>query len=146
MWETTFPRNSHAGLGNDFTKMRAYSLVCYVRKLAYPIRRGYFSEMLFPTWTAAPPSPAGRASTHRGTGHGSPAAFVRSMPPVGCESPPFYHGVFFFNNEFGRPNDMVAVWNLDVRELSRFHGVCVHHMIHELQTTTGPLHASPSTA
>ena len=30
--------------------MRAYSSVCLVRELAYPIRRGYFAEMLFPTW------------------------------------------------------------------------------------------------
>jgi len=52
MWETTFPRNSHAGLGEDYTHMYAYSRVCQVRKLAYPIRRGYFSEMLFPTWTS----------------------------------------------------------------------------------------------
>jgi hypothetical protein len=28
MWETTFPRNSHAGWGKYFTKMRAYSPVC----------------------------------------------------------------------------------------------------------------------
>ena len=35
---------------SDFTKMRANSSVCSVRKLAYPIRRGYFAEMLFPTW------------------------------------------------------------------------------------------------
>ena len=52
MWETTFPRNSHAGLDKDFTKMRAYSSVCLVRELAYPIRRGYFAEMLFPLWRA----------------------------------------------------------------------------------------------
>ena len=50
MWETTFPRNSHAGLGKDCTKMRAYSHVCSVRKLASSILRGYFAEMLFPTW------------------------------------------------------------------------------------------------
>ena len=52
MWETTFPRNSHAGLGRDFTEIHPYSKVCSVRKMACPIRRGYFSEMLFPTWTA----------------------------------------------------------------------------------------------
>ncbi len=28
MWETTFPRNSHAGLGKDFTKISPYSPVC----------------------------------------------------------------------------------------------------------------------
>ena len=28
MWETTFARNSHAGLGKDFTNARAYSSVC----------------------------------------------------------------------------------------------------------------------
>ena len=28
MWETTFPRNSHAGSGKDFTDTRAYSSVC----------------------------------------------------------------------------------------------------------------------
>jgi len=50
MWETTFPRNSHAGLGRDFTEIHPYSEVCSVRKMAYQIRRGYFSEMLFPTW------------------------------------------------------------------------------------------------
>jgi hypothetical protein len=50
MWETTLARNSHAGLGKYFTNISSYSPVCYVRKLAYPIRRGYFSPMLFPTW------------------------------------------------------------------------------------------------
>ena len=50
MWETTFARNSHAGLGKDCTKILPYSPACYVRKLTYPIRRGYFSQMLFPTW------------------------------------------------------------------------------------------------
>jgi len=53
MWETTFARNSHAGLGKDFTKISPYSQVFYVRKLDYPIRRGYFSQMLFPTWLPA---------------------------------------------------------------------------------------------
>ena len=52
MWETTFPRNSHAGLGRDFTDIHPYSEVCSVRKIAYQIRRGYFSEMLFPTWAS----------------------------------------------------------------------------------------------
>jgi hypothetical protein len=37
MWETTFARNSHAGLGEDFTKILPSSPACYVRKLAYPI-------------------------------------------------------------------------------------------------------------
>jgi hypothetical protein len=54
MWETTFPRNSHAGLGRDFTEMYSYSAVCSVRKIAYPIRRCYFSETLFPTWGCQP--------------------------------------------------------------------------------------------
>jgi|Laugrefa1bdmlbdn_1035148.scaffolds.fasta_scaffold42894_1 hypothetical protein len=50
MWETTFPLHSHAGLGRDFTEIQSYSDVCSVRKMAYPIRRGYGAEMLFPTW------------------------------------------------------------------------------------------------
>jgi hypothetical protein len=40
-------------LGRDFTEIHPYSAVCSVRKMAYPIRRGYFSEMLFPTWQIA---------------------------------------------------------------------------------------------
>jgi len=41
MWETTFARLTHAGLGKDLTKRHACSAVCYLRQWACPIRRGY---------------------------------------------------------------------------------------------------------
>ena len=37
-----------SGVESDATKN--HPSVCYIRKLAYPIRRGYGAEMLFPTW------------------------------------------------------------------------------------------------
>ncbi len=46
--DAPFPINSHAGLGKDFTKMRSYSILCSVGKLADPIRRGYLSAMFSP--------------------------------------------------------------------------------------------------
>ena len=51
MWETTFPLNSHAGLGKTLRRYEhTHQYVTFVNWLAYPIRRGYLSEMLFPTW------------------------------------------------------------------------------------------------
>jgi len=50
MWETTFPRNSHAGLGRPFYEQNILLSMGESPKSPYPIRRGYFSEMLFPTW------------------------------------------------------------------------------------------------
>ena len=38
MWETTFPRNSHAGLGRDFTKM--FHTREYVRFVKWPTQSG----------------------------------------------------------------------------------------------------------
>jgi len=47
MWETTFPRNSQAGLGRDFT---LYGDLLLLSIIFGSIRPGYFSETLFPTW------------------------------------------------------------------------------------------------
>ena len=43
----TFPRNTHAGLVKDLTTFHAYWAVCFLRYLACPIRRGYFSKNVF---------------------------------------------------------------------------------------------------
>jgi len=43
-----FRRPNKTGVWRDF-----WSWVCFVRKMTYPIRRGYFSEMLFPTWSTS---------------------------------------------------------------------------------------------
>ncbi len=51
MWETTFPRNSHAGLGRPFYEPNMLVSMLASSSSPYPIRRGYFSEMLFPTWS-----------------------------------------------------------------------------------------------
>ena len=50
MWETTFPRNSHAGLGKPINEDDILPSMHETSFSPCPIRRGYFSEMLFPTW------------------------------------------------------------------------------------------------
>jgi hypothetical protein len=50
MWETTFPRLTHAGLGKPINE---YSILLSMHDSALspcPIRRGSVAEMLFPTW------------------------------------------------------------------------------------------------
>jgi hypothetical protein len=50
MWETTFPRLTHAGLGKPINE---YSILLSMHESALspcPIRRGSVAEMLFPTW------------------------------------------------------------------------------------------------
>ena len=51
MWETTFPRNSHAGLGKPTNENNILPSMHETSLSPCPIRRGYFSEMLFPTWS-----------------------------------------------------------------------------------------------
>ena len=50
MWETTFPRNSHAGLGKPINEDDILPSMHETSFSPCPIRRGYFSEVLFPTW------------------------------------------------------------------------------------------------
>ena len=47
MWETTFPRNSHAGLGKPINEENILPSMHETSLSPCPIRRGYFSEMLF---------------------------------------------------------------------------------------------------
>jgi hypothetical protein len=46
MLETTFPRDSQAGLGGHFTEIYSYSAVCSVRKIAFPVMPGYLSFLM----------------------------------------------------------------------------------------------------
>ena len=50
MWETTFPRNSHAGSGKPTNEDNIPPSMPETSLSPCPIRRGYFSKMLFPTW------------------------------------------------------------------------------------------------
>ena len=50
MWETTSPRNTHAGLGKTTNEDNILPSMHETSLSHCPIRRGYFSEMLFPTW------------------------------------------------------------------------------------------------
>ena len=50
MWETTFPLHSHTGLGRPVYERNILTSMKHFRKMAYPIRRGYGAEMLFPIW------------------------------------------------------------------------------------------------
>ena len=49
-WETTFPRNIHAVLGKPIDEENILPSMHETSLSPCPIRRGYFSEMLFPTW------------------------------------------------------------------------------------------------
>jgi hypothetical protein len=56
MWETTFARNSHAGLGRPVYEPNTCVSMVKSSFGEHTIGRGYFSQMLFSTWLAYTPT------------------------------------------------------------------------------------------